>query len=149
MQFLIPFVCVKHDICFNSIRNAVNFCLPFLDDSTEAVEVEFMRWRSYWLRHKDDFLPNNPLDALFSAKEMETYPFLKVILQTLKTLPISTATNDRSFGALKYLKTYLRTTMKEARLNGLALLYVRRDLNLNYEHVIDEFSRKNRRLNFN
>ena len=39
--------------------------------------------------------------------------------------------------------------MKEARLNGFALLYVRRDLINNFEHVIDEFSRKNRRLNFN
>ena len=33
--------------------------------------------------------------------------------------------------------------MKEARLNGLALLYVHRDLNINFEHVIDECSRKN------
>ena len=38
--------------------------------------------------------------------------------------------------------------MKEACLNGLALLYVYRDLNINFEHVIDEFSCKYRRLNF-
>ena len=55
MQFLIPSVCVEHDICLDSIRNAVNFYLPFLDYSIDAVEVEFMRWRLYWLRHKDDF----------------------------------------------------------------------------------------------
>ena len=89
------------------------------------------------------FLPNNPLDVLLSAKEMETYLFLEVILQILTTLPVSTATNERSFSASKYLKTYLRSTMKEARLN------VHRNLNIDYEHVIDEFSRKNRRLNFN
>ena len=37
MQFLIPSVCVKHDICFDSIKNTVNFYLPFLDDSIDAV----------------------------------------------------------------------------------------------------------------
>ena len=108
-----------------------------------------MRWLSYWPRHKDDFLPNNAIDALFSAKEMETYSSLEVLLQILTTLLVSAATNERSFSALKCLKTYLRSTMKEARLNELALLYVHCDLNINYGHVIDEFSRKNCRLNFN
>ena len=38
--------------------------------------------------------------------------------------------------------------MKEDRLNGFALLYVHRDLNIIFEHMTDEFSRKNHRLNF-
>ena len=69
LQYLISSVCVKHDICFDSTRNAVNSYLPFLDDSIDAVEVEFMRWRSYWLRHKGDSLPNKCLGALLSGKE--------------------------------------------------------------------------------
>ena len=43
----------------------------------------------------------------------------------------------------------MRFTTKDDRLNGLALLYVHRDLIINFEQVFDEFSRKNRRLNFN
>ena len=50
---------------------------------------------------------------------------------------------------MRYLKTYLRYTTKEDRLNGLALLYVHRNLNIDFEHVIDEFLRKNRKLHFN
>ena len=65
------------------------------------------------------------------------------------TLPVTTATNNRSFSALKYLKTYLRNTTKEVRLNGLALLYVHRDIGLDFEQVYAEFSLKNRMLNFN
>jgi hypothetical protein len=38
--------------------------------------------------------------------------------------------------------------MGETRLNGLAHLYINRDIDLNYDAVIDEFGRKNRRLNF-
>ena len=125
----------------------MNFYLPFLDDNVDAVEVEFVQWRLYWLRHKDDFLPYNALGALLSAKKMKTYSFLEV-LYILTTRPVTTATNERLFSALKYLKTYLRSTTKEACLNGFALLYLHLYFNINFEHVIDEFSRKNRRLNF-
>ena len=67
---------------------------------------------------------------------MNLYPSLAVLTQILATLPVTTATNKRSFSALKYLKIYLRNTMKELRLNGLALLYVHRDISLDFEQVI-------------
>ena len=60
----------------------------------------------------------------------------------MTTRPVTIAINKRSFSVLRYLKAYLWSTVKEDRLNEFALLYVRRDLNINFEHVIDEFSRK-------
>ena len=39
--------------------------------------------------------------------------------------------------------------MREACLNGFALLQVHHDFNINFEHAIDEFSRKNSKLNLN
>ena len=107
-----------------------------------------MQWRSNWLRHEGDSFLYNTFGVLLSAKEIHAYPTLKV-LQILTTTRVSTVTDERSLGALSYLETYLWFTTKEARLNGLALLYVHRDLSINFEHVIDEFSRKNCRLNFN
>ena len=65
---------------FASIRNAVNFYLPFVGDSVDAVEVKFMRWRSYWLHDEDDSLPYNTLGVLLSAKEIHTCPSLEVLL---------------------------------------------------------------------
>ena len=134
---------------FALIKDAVNFYLPFVHYSIDAVQVEFMRWCSYWLRHEGDSLLYNTLCVLLSAKEIHTYPSLKAFLQILTTGPVTTATNERSFSALRYLKTYLLITTKEARLNELVLLFVRRDLNINFKPVIDEFSRKNCKLNFN
>ena len=81
----------------------------------------------------------NALGALQFAKERNTHPSLEALLLILITCPVSTAINERSFSALKYLKTYLRFTRKEAYLNGFALLYVHRDLNTNFEHVIADF----------
>ena len=80
---------------------------------------------------------------------MDSYLSLTVLIQILATLPVTTVTNKRSFSALKYLKTYLRNTTKEVRLNGLTLLYVHRDIGLDFEQVIVEFLRKSRWLNIN
>ena len=64
---------------FASFRNAVNFQLPFVDDSINAVEVEFMRWRSYWQRHESDSLPYNSLGELLSAKEIQ---YIRIIFES-------------------------------------------------------------------
>ena len=80
---------------------------------------------------------------------VDSYFSLAVLIQILAALPVTTATNERLLSALKYLKTFLRNTTKEVRLNGLVLLYVHRDISLDFEQVIAEFSRKNRRPNFN
>ena len=74
---------------FALIRNAVYFYLPFVDDSLDAVEVEFMRWRSYWPRHNGDSLPyNNTLGVLLSAKKIHTNPSLEVLHQILTNFDI-------------------------------------------------------------
>ena len=103
-----------------------------MDDSIDAGEVEFMQWRSYWLRHEGDPLPYNTLGVLLSAKKIHTYPSLEVLLQILKAGRVTTATNERSLVLNTYLETYLPFTMKEPRSNGLVLLLVHRDLNIDF-----------------
>ena len=113
------------------------------------MQAEFLRSQSYWLCHQSESLPNDALQALIIAEERVSYPSLAVLIQILATLPVTIATNKRSFSTLKYLKTYLRNTTKEVCLNDLALLYVHRDISLDFQQDIAEFSRKNRMQNFN
>jgi hypothetical protein len=40
------------------------------------------------------------------------------------TIPVTTSTAERTFSALRRLKTYLRTTMSQERLNYAMYLYV-------------------------
>ena len=64
------------------------------------------------------------------------------------TLPVSSATAERSFSRLKLIKSYLRSTMSESRLTNLALLSIERELanDLDFDCVVDTFSNmKNRR----
>jgi hypothetical protein len=70
------------------------------------------------------------------------------MLQIFATLHVTTATGEKSFSALKYLKKYLRFTMIEDRLNGLAHLYINRDIELAYGKVTEQFETHNRRLAF-
>jgi hypothetical protein len=52
------------------------------------------------------------------------------MLRIFATLPVTTATGGKNFSALKYMKNYLRSTMSEDRLNGLAHLYINRGIEL-------------------
>ncbi|XP_063050675.1 zinc finger MYM-type protein 1-like [Engraulis encrasicolus] len=48
-------------------------------------------------------------------------------IQVFYTLPVTTCTAERSFSALRRLKTYLRSTMTAPRLNHLAVLYTHKE----------------------
>ena len=43
-------------------------------------------------------------------------------------IPVTTATRERSLSAVRCIKTYLRSTMSQQRLNNIMLLNVRKDL---------------------
>ncbi|KAJ4448768.1 hypothetical protein ANN_00159 [Periplaneta americana] len=74
------------------------------------------------------------------------FPCTRKALKLFCTLPVTTATSDRSFSTLRYLKTYLRSTMGADRLNGLALMYIHKNVEVKAHEVLDEMSKKPRRL---
>ena len=49
------------------------------------------------------------------------------IVRLLIVMPASNATSERSFSALRRIKTYMRTTMTQERLNNLMLLHVHQE----------------------
>lgn len=52
---------------------------------------------------------------------------LEQLVRLLLTVPCSNAEAERSFSALRRLKTYLRNSMKQGRLNHLAVMHVHQD----------------------
>jgi len=79
---------------------------------------------------------------------MLLFPQIRILLQLFLTLPLTSATAERSFSTMRRLKSYLRSTMGQSRLNGLAQMTINRDLPINPEAVINELAKKKRRLNF-
>jgi len=77
------------------------------------------------------------------------FPNIRTLLLITATLPVTTATPERTFSSLRLLKSYLRTTMGPNRLAGLTLLYLHRDIPITLDEVIDTFARhSSRRLEF-
>ncbi|XP_075696700.1 zinc finger MYM-type protein 1-like [Rhinoderma darwinii] len=67
------------------------------------------------------------------------------------TLPVTVASAERSFSKLKLIKNYLRSTMGQERLSGLAMLSIEneRARMIDLNKIIDEFAeRKARRRSF-
>ena len=65
----------------------------------------------------------------------------------LFVIPATSATSERSFSALRPVKSYLRTTMTQERLNNLMILHIHRDRDVNLMEAVSEFvSRNNERV---
>ena len=52
---------------------------------------------------------------------------VKRLFQLVLVMPASNASSEKSFSALRRLKSYLRTTMMQERLKYLMLLYVQKN----------------------
>ena len=64
-------------------------------------------------------------------------------------MPVSSASSERLFSAMRRVKNCLRATMGDEILSNLSLLHIHKARNLNLEDVINTFAvRKNRRLDF-
>ena len=48
-------------------------------------------------------------------------------MKLILVMPATNATSERSFSALKRIKSYLRSTMKQERLNSLMTIHVHKD----------------------
>ncbi|KAL4131519.1 hypothetical protein QTP88_008814 [Uroleucon formosanum] len=70
-------------------------------------------------------------DNSFGGMLTEFNKLLKIIL----TVPVSFCTAERSFSALRRLKTFLRSTMTQNRLNDIALLHVYRNEDIDIEQI--------------
>lgn len=73
-------------------------------------------------------LPIEAVRFISSNKLQDVMPNLWVALRIMLTIPVTVATGERSFSKLKLIKTYLRSSMAQERLNSLAILSIENDI---------------------
>ena len=75
------------------------------------------------------------------------FPDLYNLISASVTIPVTSATAEQSFSTLNRVKSYLRSTMAEDRLNNISILSIESELsrNIDYDKVIDKFSLMNQR----
>nr|KYP44643.1 Zinc finger MYM-type protein 5 [Cajanus cajan] len=85
---------------------------------------------------------STPLKILNYIKRSYSFPNTYIAYKILLTLPITVATAKRSFSKLKLIKSYLRSTMLQDRLNGLAILSIESEILelLDYKILINNFA---------
>ncbi|ESO04079.1 hypothetical protein HELRODRAFT_173156 [Helobdella robusta] len=78
-------------------------------------------------------------------EKIELLSELVKFLNIFVTIPTTSATDERSFSGLRRLKTYLRSTMGQKRLNSVSLLHFHKDVanEMDLDSIINEFIQRN------
>ncbi|XP_060881326.1 uncharacterized protein LOC132952868 [Metopolophium dirhodum] len=76
------------------------------------------------------------------AKLANIFPNLYLVLKLAVTLPVTSCSVERTFSKLKLIKTKLRTTMSQDRLESLMKISCEQDIIINNENVILLFAAK-------
>ena len=82
------------------------------------------------------------LRYLYDSRLNEVLPNVSIALRVLLTIPVTVASGERSFSKLKLIKTFLRSSMSQDRLVGLAMLSIENGLAsaLDYSDVLVKFA---------
>ena len=125
----------------DKLRKFVDFYKTDLPN-IEGLDTELDMWEARWLRESEQNsdIPKRVSDTLLTSDD-DFYPNINTILNILAIVPATTCTCERSISALRRLKTWLRSSMTNDRLTGLALMHVHRHLDFDVETIIDNFAR--------
>ena len=100
------------------------------------------------LKFLQDFIPKDdmgPVEILKFLKRHDCFPNASIAYRIMLTIPVTVASAERSFSKLKLLKSYLRSTMTQERLNDLAMIALESDMleKIDYERIVEDFISKN------
>lgn len=109
-----------------------------IDANELFVELEFLQ----------NFMPKEnigPVEILIFLKRHDCFPNASIAYRVLLTIPVTVASAERSFSKLKLLKSYMRTTMTQQRLNDLTIIALESEVleKIDYEDIIEDFISKN------
>ena len=137
--------------CFPSMGlESAAASFPFLDEMKLHSELSVIYSRPEF-RHCCGAVPL--LQLLIESNLAETFSETVLLLKAIITVPMTSCEAERSFSTLKRVKTFLRNTISEDRLNALAMLSIEKNLvrdSIDFnQNVIDMFAQlKNRRAKF-
>lgn len=109
-------------------------------------------WYSTWSKRNLSEEQLQDIKMADLVKEADIfYPETKKALLISLALPCTTCTVERSFSTLRRVKSWLRSTMTENRLNGLCLMSVHREFVIGKEEkylkeIFERFAKNPRKL---
>lgn len=91
-----------------------------------------------------DFTLNDVLQKI----DQNVFANLYKLMQVALTLPISSASCERSFSVMRRIKTWIRSSMNQDRFTDMTILHIERDISniIESENILNNFALKNRRI---
>ncbi len=115
--------------------------------SVRSLGAELDLWQNKWRGDVQLAQKLNTPEKVLRHTDSDYFPNIRTLIVILGTLPVTSCESERSISMLKRIKTALRSTMTEDRLNGLAMLQYHRDIAVTADEVVEEFvQRQPRRL---
>lgn len=120
--------CYKNDFDFISLKTQLSLLADVIKQASPCVR------RVTSVRTIADAMNSQ---EVYKSLLSEVHKLIRLFL----TLPVTSATSERTFSALRRLLTYLRATMTEKRLNNCLMLHVHKDVtdSLNITAIAEEF----------
>ena len=109
--------------------------------SPNSISPELLMWEPYWRTEFKGILPSSISQTLkMTHPVISSFPNVYAALRVLATIPVTSCECKRAVSVLRRLKTYLRSTMKQKILNGLSLMSIHRDIELDFENIVTRFA---------
>ena len=146
------------DVCQNEVPKMESFTklAQFYGIDEEILKVEQRMFTSFRQEHgfPEGKKVSEVLQLMHKNDLFDMLPEFAKVLVILAVIPATSCSAERSFSALRRLKTYLRNTMGQERVNNIALINVERKyanavMNNDIDRIINTFgSRKGRNSYF-
>ncbi|KAL4152785.1 hypothetical protein QTP88_000618 [Uroleucon formosanum] len=112
--------------------------------SKDSLRSEMMVIKNVLKDNVDLEVLQNHLNSLNSK---QNFPNYYKLFNVAITLPINSATCERSFSAMRRLKTWMQSTMLQERFSSLGIINIEKDINIDRISVLNDFAKSNRRIN--
>ena len=124
VQYLIPLYLPQ--LTQDKFDSLNSYYRQFLtNEEKEALVIEVMKWKKCYERKSIQERPKTATSAL-SECSPQTFPTLHKLFTIFLTTPVGSVSCERSFSALRRLKLWTRSSKKEERLSGLAMMLIHR-----------------------
>ena len=127
-----------------NLRLSNSTVLLWQDKSCEKKLSGFVVSNSKWLHYDDSKWPR-VLSHMLKPAIRAICSEIVTLVTILLVIPATNTTSERTFSALRRVKTYLRSTMTQTRMNNLITLHVHTERTdaLDLKAITNEFTARN------
>ena len=139
-------LCALGNICHSETPDKDSFSrvAEFYKIDGEILEAEQKMFASFHrVRGLGYMTVSEILETVYENDLFDMFPEFSNVAHILVMIPATSCSAERSFSALRRLKTYLRSTMGQQRVSNITL--INSVINKDMDRIIDIFGRRNGR----